>query len=206
MMKRLLRALAAVATLVSFVLCAAIVTLWVRSHRTVDAISRAEPGGWYYRLVVDRGVATWQSAPNCPFRTGGFSWMQAPAPAVFVGRYGLVKARDGATWDVALVSGVGGDPATRVDILGGPRRPQYESRYPLWAPALATAVLPAAWLFRTLRSLILRRRRARTGLCPQCGYDLRATPDRCPECGTPAPAASSPPTMAPPPAPVQDAT
>ena len=48
----------------------------------------------------------------------------------------------------------------------------------LWPVALVTSLVPIAWLR-------WRRRRLRDlGLCPACGYDLRATPDRCPECGT----------------------
>jgi hypothetical protein len=62
---------------------------------------------------------------------------------------------------------------------------------PHWAVVLLTGVLPVTWLVRTLRA----RRRLRCGLCPSCGYDLRATPGRCPECGeaaAPAGAAAQP--------------
>jgi hypothetical protein len=50
------------------------------------------------------------------------------------------------------------------------------------APVIGAAV--AAGLLQRLVVRWLRKRAvARVGLCPRCGYDLRATPARCPECG-----------------------
>jgi hypothetical protein len=44
-------------------------------------------------------------------------------------------------------------------------------------------VVPAAWLLPPVLRRWRRGRRMTVGRCPECGYDLRATPAACPECG-----------------------
>jgi hypothetical protein len=53
---------------------------------------------------------------------------------------------------------------------------------PMWMLILLFAILPYFWLYRLIR--LRRASRFAQGLCPTCGYDLRASPDRCPECAS----------------------
>jgi hypothetical protein len=54
---------------------------------------------------------------------------------------------------------------------------------PYWVVVLAASVLPTVYAAYG-KCYRLRAERAAKGLCPRCGYDLRATLDRCPECGS----------------------
>jgi hypothetical protein len=60
---------------------------------------------------------------------------------------------------------------------------------PSWFLAILFAILPA-WRFGGFKR---RRRLCRMshGLCGDCGYDLRFSPERCPECGRISPSAQN---------------
>jgi hypothetical protein len=71
--------------------------------------------------------------------------------------------------------------------LRGPSGSLYNLRIPYWFPTTLSLALPILWSAQTYRRA-KRNHRLRHNLCPNCAYDLRATPDRCPECGAvPAP-------------------
>jgi hypothetical protein len=80
----------------------------------------------------------------------------------------------------------------------GFRRVEFASGATLWiVPYWPFALACGAVNVLDLRRIMIRKRReARVarGLCPGCGYDLRATPGLCPECG----AAPPPPPPLPP--------
>jgi hypothetical protein len=178
---RFLRALATAATLLSLVLCLAICALWLRSHFARDSAWVFLP--WpadsrsprYLKLDADSGggqleVAwrVWTAAHREQVRQhnelAGADFYHRSFPDVPT-RYS--RSIPPTTWNTFGFKWYSGPTHTAACA-------------PYWLLALLTALPPAARAATRAR----RRRRIRSGRCPTCGYDLRATPDRCPECGT----------------------
>ena len=154
----------------SALLCAASVALWVRSYAVADEVHLLQGGRGYY-VESSRGRVMFFASDTAvvrPRREWGYN------------RYGNAAGRRAAMANIERnVSARGGEGFCACGATF--RR--------TGAPAGAAVVVAApAWLLVVslgLPSLLgtALRRRATPGTCTACGYDLRATPDRCPECG-----------------------
>jgi hypothetical protein len=173
------RRLFTVLAVLSLLLCVAALVFWIRTRR-VDYFGTYttghEPAG---RTTVGAGAT----------RKGLMFW-------VIRGPSGWAPGFGGSTWEGPVGAGYDRfDSFTHADKrvafagfryyvragggtgVGGPST-VYHLNVPYWLAVAAAAVPPGLWV-----RAWLKRRRSQ-GLCPTCGYDLRATPERCPECGT----------------------
>jgi hypothetical protein len=176
-MRRLLRWTFHALAAASLLLCLATAALWVRSYRACDlfyaARQEASENGRRYdakhfqcRLISDRGhfdgYLGWSERPEDEFKPPWqFKLRHPDGHLSFFSTFRFRSDRE-----------VNDGYAYSSCFLGTSA----------WSLVAAFAVLPAIFAFRQVRA-VRRRRRARLGCCPACGYDLRATPERCPECG-----------------------
>jgi len=165
------------AAAVSAVLCVAVCGLWVRSYWRMDESALTWRGS-RYGLRSDAGklVALLSSEPGDRFRELRFWW-------------GAEASHSGSSYGVLPRNGSRAGPfGTYFADFTYAVPPLYLVKgrravllMPHWMPAAAAAVLPAALFISTTVRRLRVARRVRLGLCPRCGYDLRATPGRCPE-------------------------
>jgi hypothetical protein len=158
--KRLLSPLAAA----SMILCLVMFALWVRSYMVVDEFQLNLPAHSEHTLESNAGIL------QLTLRW----WPKDSRPVLFGVFHGILPRLPTGGWGPQFAF-VPGNPY-------GYYASWKRVRVPFWAVFLASGVLPMSWLVRA----VARSAMHRPGYCAQCGYDLRATPERCPECGTPA--------------------
>ncbi|HEY2584224.1 MAG TPA: hypothetical protein VGI81_00510 [Tepidisphaeraceae bacterium] len=183
----MIRRLFAVASVVSLLATVAVAVLWVRSYRVADFFGRwTADDRTRIIVVVAEGRVQWSAATlDTPGRNADrrwhhytniypVDWSTGPSPGMsrHFDRVGVIFE---SGRDRILPNERGTDANASSWVL------------PLWLAFPLTLPVAAAGAIAMARS---RQRVARRGLCPTCGYDLRASTDRCPERGTPIPATS----------------
>jgi hypothetical protein len=146
-------------TVLPLVLFLANIVLWVRSYRVSDRFR-------HLHTAQGPGVGMWTDPGTLWF------WYEPRQDHKYDGPTRFHYWAETAT-EPATAAGHFQIHAERSSILG------WELRIPTVYAALMTASMPSIRLSRRYHVWLRRRH----GLCPSCGYDLRATPGRCPECG-----------------------
>ena len=170
-------------------LTAATGVFWVRSYFAMEAVSKDVLHGtkldgrwWKAGAMSSRGVIrvgfgrrTFRvDKQEIHYETTPVWWIRYPPPALslYPRDYGINLGPFGANHFNQSWRSPAGD---RWQTNTG-----QDVQMPHWFVMLALLAWPAKRATAHIRAQQTRRR----GLCPACGYDLRATPDRCPECGT----------------------
>ena len=173
----------------SLLFAIAIGILWYRSHHGTDYVQRSSPSTLginnlsvshtFHGISIIRGelrIFTSQSTyyphkpiPSPPDQSA--SW--------HIGRLGLGHVGSDPLPIRTIWNRLGFN--TYQDGMESSFASETESgiTLPLWLPLLLSLPFP----FILMRRIQRQRHRRNHGLCPDCGYDLRATPNRCPECG-----------------------
>ncbi|HEX3356563.1 MAG TPA: hypothetical protein VHS31_06230 [Tepidisphaeraceae bacterium] len=145
------------AVIVLLLLCVSAATFWVRSYRKLNSLSDYDHINFTHQDPQWWIISYPGKAVLC--RQAGRDWNGHDLPRVHF-----------------LGIGFGGTRGKTGDLL-------WNLELPYWFLCATTVAVPLIWARWRWRQGKKRRRQER-GECPNCGYDLRATPERCPECGS----------------------
>ena len=173
MRRRLLNLL----TALSLLLCVVVAALWVRSFWRSDGVQHGGPaetswGSETGTLVFSRSYPGESGIGS----TAGWEFNSYPVEpredSPFINGQQFRYRAFG--FEIASYL-----PARGTVAANGANMRFWYVYVPHWFAVAVLALPPSLGLWRRWR----RRRKIGAGLCPACGYDLRATPDQCPECG-----------------------
>jgi hypothetical protein len=160
------------AAAISFLACLAASALWWHSGQGCDVLLQPHRDGGHWLITSEFGVLVFEHQQPQSLAAGEprASWMFFPdkLPRRWPGHWRWLG------FDVYRAE------ARHYSLP--PPAPATGFVVPHWFLVLITAILPIGWLITTRRQTS-RAVRTRLGLCPDCGYDLRESPERCPECG-----------------------
>lgn len=145
-------------SVLSLICCLATVGLWVRSYWVSDRVGRVARDASTLRQTVTMSAAGYLIVTH--FKVGSSDFPERES--------GLRYHRVNLDGNVQLKYGFFF------------RQNDFVIQLAHWMFVLLFALAPAWWVVGPWRRQSKRRK---LGLCLNCGYDLRASPERCPECG-----------------------
>jgi hypothetical protein len=195
------RRLATILVVLSLLATLAAAALWLRGLRTNDQLGVRSKGGRACDLYCGSRAITFSTFTPWPRDDEPMTWHSQLSPGIRVPAYTLGFNPGQLTQRRILGVQIHHGPAELVFFDDWERSSPTAWKFkPPFTPVQTLLVSVPHWLLLAVAAfpalLILpprihrrlrTRRRLRLGLCPTCGYDLRASPGRCPECGGAAP-------------------